>query len=125
MNITDKEVLKELKKVRCWDLQEDIYTYPEDEREDRSDWQVLADETSYIISNYQEEGHVFCESLENAKEILRETKNGKQIPLWKSSLKPMYNPRDIQNARDIINEYKRLQSLYKRIKAKGYTGRWL
>ena len=125
MNITDKEVLKELKRVRCWELEDDIYTYPEDERDGRSDWQVLADETSYFLSLYQENGHVVGDSLDIAKRILSNTKNGKEIPLWKSSLNPIYNPSDIQRARDTVNEYKRLQSLYKRIKDKGYTGQWL
>lgn len=125
MNITDAGVLKELKRVRSFDLEDDIRDYPENERDGRNDWQVLADETSWILSNYEEDGHVLYDTLENAKEILRETKNGKCIPVWASTLKPKYRESDIRMARDIINEYKRLISLYKRIKEKGYYGRWM
>ena len=124
MNITDKEVLKEIKRVKSWDLQEDVFEYPENEREGRSDMQFLADECSYILSCYSEGGHVFCDTLEDAKELLKITKNGKVIPLWQHSLKPMYQPRQIEMARDVINEHRRLKSLMKRLNAKGYYGCW-
>lgn len=125
MKITDTEVLKELKRVKSFDLDEDLETYPEDERDGRTDLQMLADEVSYILSCYQEDGHVLCESLEESKEILRRTKNGKVIPLWKSTLKPVYRESQIQMSRDIINEHRRLQNLYKRLQARGLRGKWL
>ena len=124
MKITDKEALKELKRVNSFDLDEDISTYPEDERDGRSDMQVLADECSYILSNYEEDGHVLCIDLELAKETIRETKNGKQIPLWSSTLQPKYRPSDITCARSVINEHRRLKNLMKRLNAKGFYGRW-
>lgn len=46
MNITDKTVLSELKRIRCGELNESIDGYPEDERDGRSDMQVFADELS-------------------------------------------------------------------------------
>lgn len=124
MNITDSEVLKELKRVRSWELQEDIAEYPENERDGRSDMKFLADECSYILSKFQEDGYSLCEDLQEAREILRETKNGKVIPLWKSTLKPVYDKHRIQQCRDTINEYNRLKSLMKRLNAKGYYGMW-
>ncbi len=124
MIITDKEVLKELNRVKCFDLDESLETYPEDERDGRSDMQMLADECSYILSNYEEDGHLFCESLESARETIRVTKNGKQIPLWSSTLKPKYRPSDITLAREIINEHRRLQNPMKRLNAKGFYGKW-
>lgn len=124
MKITDKDVLKELKRVNSFDLDEDMKSYPEDERDGRSDMQMLADEVSYILSCYYEGGHVHCESLEESKRIIRETKNGKQIPLWTSTLKPVYKPSDIQIARDCINEHRRLQNLMKRLNKKGFYGKW-
>lgn len=125
MKITDTEVLKELNRVNSFDLEEDLETYPEDERDGRTDLQMLADEVSYILSCYQEDGHVLCDSLEESKEILRRTKNGKVIPLWKSTLKPVYRESQIQTSKDIINEHRRLQSLYKRLQARGLCGKWL
>lgn len=124
MKITDEYVIKELNRVRSFDLEESIETYPEDERDDRSDLQILADETSWILSNYEEDGHVLCDSLEESKEILRETKNGKVIPLWASTLKPKWRQSDIQMSRDIINEHRRLKNLMKRINALNVWGKW-
>lgn len=124
MKIADKDALKELKRVKSFDLDEDMQSYPEDERDGRSDMQILADEVSYILSCYTEDGHVFCEALEMAKETIKETKNGKVIPFWSSSLKPKYRPSDIENARNIINEHKRLKSCMKRLNEKGFYGKW-
>ena len=124
MNIADAEVLKELKRVRSCDLEDSLLDYPEDERDGRSDMQCLADELSWILSNYKEDGHVLCDDLQEAREIIRETKNGKVIPLWQGTLQPMYSKSRIQSCRDTINEYNRLQSLLKRVHAKGFRGRW-
>ena len=124
MNITDKEVLKELNRTRSGELWCRIEDYPDEERDGRSDYQILADELSWLLDNFQEAGFCLCEDLEEAREILRETKNGKVIPLWQSSLKPMYSPSRIQSCRDIINEYNRLKNLSKRVHAKGYYGKW-
>ena len=125
MKITDTEVLKELNRVKSFDLDEDLETYPEDERDGRTDLQMLADEVSYILSCYQEDGHVLCESLEESKEILRRTKNGKVILCWKGTLTPVYRESQIQTSKDIINEHRRLQNLYKRLQARGLCGKWL
>ena len=98
--------------------------YPEDERDGRSDMQMLADELSYILSNYTEDGHTLCEDLKESREILRETKNGKVIPLWQSTLKPVYSKSRIECARSTINEYNRLKSLFKRVHARGLVGKF-
>lgn len=124
MKITDQEVLKMLKKVRCADLENDVFDYPDDERDGRSDKQFFADELSYIISCYEETGHTLCEDLEESREILRVTKNGKVIPLWQSTLKPMYSNSRIQIARNVINEYNRLKRLSKRLREQGIIGKW-
>ena len=124
MRLTDKEALKEIKMARSGELEMAIDEYPDDERDGRSDMQMLADELSYILSCYTEDGHVLSDDLNRAREILRETKNGKVIPLWKESLKPIYRPHDIQIARDTINEHRRLVSCMKRLNAKGYYGKW-
>ena len=124
MNITDKEALKELNRVKCYNLDEDIEDYPEDERDGRTDIQILADEVSYFVSNYSEGGHVLCEDLEEAKEILRRTKNGKVMPLWESTLTPVYRPRQIEQAKETVNEYRRLKNCLKRLNNKGIYGKW-
>lgn len=124
MKITDKVALAEIKKVRSCVLEDFIDEYPDDERDGRSDLEFLADEVSYHISCYNEEGHCWKDDLEEAKEILRETKNGKVIPLYLPSLEPKYTARDIERSKDIVNEYKRFLNCMKRLNDKGYYGKW-
>lgn len=124
MVISDKEALKELKRVRSLELDMSIDDYPENERDGRSDMQMIADECSYILSNFEEYGHVLHDDLQEAKELIRKTKNGKVIPLWKSTLRPVCSRSDIQIARNTINEHRRLQNLMKRLNAKGFYGKW-
>jgi hypothetical protein len=124
MKITDKEVLKELKRARSGELWESLDSYPEDERGDRTDMQILADECSYILSCFEEDGHCLHDDLQEAKEIMRETKNGKTIPLWRESLTPVYSKHKIEAARDYINEHRRLKSLMARLNKQGIYGRW-
>lgn len=124
MIITDKEVLKEIKRVRSGVLWESINAYPDDERDGRSDMEFFADEVSYMISCIHENGHSWCDDAEWAREVLRETKNGKVMPLWPESLQPIYRQSDIQIARDIINENRRLENCLKRLNKNGYYGKW-
>lgn len=124
MKITDAEVLKELKKVRSFDLEESLMTYPDNERDERSDMQMLADECSWILSNYSEDGHVLHEDLMEAREIMRKTKRGTVTLVYMDSLKPVYSTSRIECARDTINEYRRLQNLMKRLNDKGFYGKW-
>ena len=127
MNITDKEVLKQLKIVKFSELDESIKDYPENERDGRSDMQVLADECSYFVSMYHEGGTCFSNDYEDALDYIRETRNGKRFPIDDPS-----NPQrslnrakmKYQQAKDCVNEYKRLVNLKKRLEQKGFYGRW-
>lgn len=124
MTITDNEVKKILKRVRLYEVEESLESYPENERDGRCDMQMLADEASYILSLYTEGDTIHSDDLAWAREVLRETNHGKFIPLRLSTLKPKYRPSDIDNAKNTVNEYARLQRLVKRLEAKGYYGRW-
>lgn len=124
MNITDKEALKELRLIRSEDLYESVKYYPEDERDDRTDMEFIADEISYWLSCFKESGHCYHDELEWARDLLKETKNGKVIPLWKESLTPIYSKDDIRRARYLINEYKRFVNSMNRLNKKGYYGKW-
>lgn len=129
MKITDKEVIRQLKIVRCGELEENLETYPEDELEGRSEMQMLADEASYLISMYEEEGTGHNDDLVNARHFMKETKNGTQIPFYNTfPPQPKYTPVrleiNLKNARNTINEYNRLRSLMERLNKKGYYGSW-
>lgn len=123
MKITDKEVLRQLKIVRCSDLEESIRTFPEDEVDGKSDMKILIDELDYLLSLYEEGGTCHSEDLEQAREFIKETKNGKVIPCY-STIPPMpkYSETRLQleldKARNTINEYNRLVNLKKRLSGK-------
>lgn len=127
MELTNKEAIKMLKKARLYELEEIIDNYPEDERDGRDDWQMLADEAGYYYSCYLEDGHCFRDDLQDAREKLRETKYGKVIPLDPYTLRPRrgYYPSDIQIAKDCVNEFNRLERLVKRLEKMGYYSKWL
>jgi len=103
-----------------------VDNYPDDEREGRSDIQFFADELSYAISNYNENGHCWHDDLIESRELLRETKNGKVIPLDPKTLKPCrgYRPSDIDIAKSVVNEYRRMVYRYDQLKKAGVYGRW-
>ena len=128
MIFADKEAKKMLQNVRSFDLEEDIANYPENERDGRSDLQILADEVSYRISLYSEETTT-AEEYEAAKCFLKDTKNGTVMPFYGTiPPKPKYSPLGFENrtknAKETVNEYRRLCSLKKRLEARGYIGKW-
>lgn len=126
MKITDPKALQIIKRASSSLLEEFIDEYPEDERDGRSDLDFIADEISYQVSCYNEDGHVWKDDLEEAREKLRETKNGKFTPIDTRTMNPKYGywPSDIMNAMDIVNEYKRLVRQLKNLQKMGYYGHW-
>lgn len=125
MVITDKEVLKELKTAKCPDLWENLKTFPEAEQDGQSEMQILANECCYLIEMYNEDGTRLCEDLKEAREFIKETKNGKSFALDTYDLKRSLERGKMrfQQAKNTVNEYNRLTSLKKRLEAKGYYGR--
>lgn len=126
MKFTDERAINLLKKVRSTTLEDDILTYPESERDDRTDLDFLADEVSYIYSCHFEDGHCYKDDLEYAKEKLRETEYGKIRRLDPDTMQPMcgYWDSDIQGYKDIVNEVARLKRLGARLQRMGYFGKW-
>lgn len=126
MKLTDKNVLKWLKALKCGRLEITIKYIGDSEIEGRSDIQIFADELSYCISKYNDDGDMWYEDLAHSKELLKETKNGKVIPLDSTTLKPKngYRPEDILIAKDVVNEYRRMVSRYNKLKQMGVYGRW-
>lgn len=128
MVLQDKDVKRWLKIANCIELTESMETLPENERDGRSDLQILADEVSYRLSLYTEGGTCTGEEYEEAVQFLKEVKGGK-IPCWNTiPPTPKYTPIQLrlktQEAKDVVNEYKRLVSLMKRLNERGYYGRW-
>lgn len=125
MKITDPHVLVQLRTARNGELAEMLADYPEDERDDRSDMQILADEAGYLYSRYHEEGSRHRAGLAEAKRILQETQNGAVMPLLLPFCAPKYSDIQIQEYKATVNEHRRLRNLIKRLEKAGYYSRWL
>jgi len=125
MKITDTKVLDMIKRMRSCELEEAIDAYPENERDGRSDIQFFADEAGYILSLYEEDGTCHYDVLKESRYILNRTKYGKAIPVWLSTLKPVYQPSDIRLAKDVVNEYNRYKRLLKKLNSMGVYSRWI
>ena len=129
MTIQDKNVKRWLRIANCTELTESLKTLPENERDGRSDLQILADEVSYRLSLYTEGGTCTGGEYEEAVQFLKEIRGGK-IPCWNTIPPvPKYTPIQLENktedAKAVVNEYKRLKSLMSRLNERGYYGRWL
>lgn len=115
MKITDKAVLNELKKVRSAELKENLETFPEDERDGKSDMEIFCDEVYYLIDMYIEPGTRQYNNLQWAREIMKKTKRGKVMPLDNRTLHPKYSKCDVDLASEITNEVKRLKNCTRRL----------
>lgn len=115
MKITDPYVLRQLKLANSSELTELVETYPDDERDGRSDMDILFGETQWLIYKYECDDYGQYWDLNEARKILRETKNGKEMPLVTWNFIPKYQPWKIQACKNIVNEYRRLKSLEARL----------
>lgn len=124
MKLTNKTALSIYNRLKVAELVESIDDYPESQRDGRDDLQFLADEISYFRSMFEEDNTIFKESLDNARALLRETKNGKVIPLDPKTFQPKrgYKPYNIEDAKYVVAQYKQLQYYEKRLKDMGYYG---
>lgn len=122
MKFTDEKAIKLLARVRIEELEEMIETYPEDEIEGREDLQILADESGYLLSMFDEDT-VYYDDLKEARMIMSETRNGKRNFLLPGfGLK--YSDWDIRRSRNTINQYNRLRGLVRTLQVAGYYSRW-
>lgn len=115
MKITDKKALQELKRANSFELWESIESYPEDEREGRTDLQMVFNECCYILERFDDEGSILFEDMEWAKEVLKNTKNGKVIPLYPGTMQAMYRAGEVEAAKGVVNQFRRLKALKKRL----------
>ncbi len=127
MIIQDKNVKRWLKIANCTELTESMETFQENERDGKSDLQILTDEVSYRLSLYTEEGTCTGEEYKEAVQFLKEVRGGK-IPCWNTIPPiPKYTPIQLENktkeAKAVVNEYKRLVSLMNRLNERGYYAR--
>jgi len=122
VKLTDKTAIKMLEKARLGYVEHSLWTYPEDERDGRNDLQMLADETGYFYSSHLDDGHCLRNELLEARALLKRTKYGKVIPIDCGTFRPLpgYTPRDIEMAKECVNEFNRAGSLLKKLEKLGY-----
>lgn len=123
MKITDEKALKELKRVASHELEWLLRDYPQEEVGDRSDLQMMADEVSYMLDCYAEDGNLRHVALKKAYMVKDRTKNFTTIPL-DGNLKPVYRGIELQFSKGVIDEHKRLMELQGRLNAMGIYGQW-
>lgn len=116
MKFTDEKAKKIFKRIMCDEVSESIETFPEEEREGRTDLQIINEEVDYFLYMFEEEGTVFSEDLENAKAVMKETQNGKIIPLRLYDFKPKYARWEVEACKRTIAEYRQLKRISKRVK---------
>lgn len=119
MKLTDQEAIKALKKVRVYDLEQMISDYPEDERDGRSDWDMIANEAGWLLDALNEDENANHEALLEARQVIRETRNGTVFPGLLTSVQLKTWEYRVQDARDFINMYNRLVRFVKKLKGMG------
>ena len=119
MKLTDAEAIKALKKVRCYDLEERLSDYPEEERDGRTDWDMIANEAGWLLDSFHDDSCANYEALEEAKELVRGTKNGTVFPGLLTSIQLQSYRIKVQDARDLINMVNRLARFVQKLKGMG------
>ncbi len=122
MKLTDPKVIQVLKRARCYQVQQDIDEFPENEKDGKTDLEIAIWSADYILERMEDpESTIWGEPLVEAKKILRETDYGKFIPFdanpWKKPFEfiPRYADWEIKNAKEYVNEYKRTKNLVKKL----------
>ena len=119
MKLTDNEAIKALRKVRCYDLEMMLSDYPEDERDGRTDWEMIANEAGWLLDAFNEDENANHEALQEARQILRDTKNGTVFPGLLTSTQVKSWQIRVQDARDLINMVNRLTRFVQKLKSMG------
>ena len=119
MKLTDQEAIKALKADRIYDLERMIEDYPEDERDGRTDWDMIANEAGWLLDAMNEEENANHEALVEAQQIIRQTKNGTVFPGALTSVQVTTWRIRVRDARDYVNMYNRLTRFVKKLKGMG------
>ena len=119
MKLTDVEAIKALRKVRCYDLEMMLSDYPEDERDGRTDWDMIANEAGWLLDAFSEDENANHEALQEARQILRDTKNGTVFPGLLTSTQVKSWEIRVRDARDLINMVNRLARFVQKLKGMG------
>jgi hypothetical protein len=117
MEFTDKRARKIVNSLKCYECKESIESYPEDERDGKEDLAIIREEREYFIYMFEEVDGALSGDLEEAREILRETKNGKVNPIIGGLNHPRlkYSEWDIKRAKNTVSEVRQLKRILKEL----------
>lgn len=116
MKFTDKRALKVIKSIKCYEARESIESYPEEERGNKSELEIVLDELEYFVYMFEEVDGTYKGDLDESREILRKTNNGKTIPISLTTFKPIYSEWRIKSAKNTVSEYRQLKRLVSKLK---------
>lgn len=116
MKFTDKRALKIIKSIKCYEARESIESYPEEERDGKTELEIVLDELEYFVYMFEEVDGSLKGDLDESREILRRTSNGKTIPISLTTLKPIYSEWRIKSAKNTVSEYRQLKRLVSKLK---------
>lgn len=118
MKISDKELKELVDKVNDCDLEENIESFPNDELDGRGELDIVLDEVEWLIYCYEDyddsEGAGFIQGvyLLNAKQLLKDTENGKRFKGLLLSSELQKKMEEVKHARRVIAGYNNLKKLY-------------
>ena len=132
MKLTDKDAIKALNKLGIYELWDMIDCYPENERDGRTDWEMVANEASYLLSCCNEDGHTHKEDLDEAREIIQLARRVarrrgikvKEVTQFATSYGRVYNWCEIDDAMRNVNEYNRLKRFVDKLDKMGLPIPW-
>lgn len=115
MKFTDKTAERIFKSIKCIEVKESIESYPEDERDDKTDLDIIRDEVEYFVYMFEEVDGAFKDDLERSRAILRETNNGKCNKIILPEFKLKYSDYQIKAAKQTVSEYRQLKRILTKI----------
>lgn len=110
MKITDRKLKALVSRIKCAELKTSILSFPEAERDGKTDKQIIIDEVDYFKELFEEEGNMFNDDLERSRALLRETKNGKEFPTIDPKEISMYMIA-VWEAQRTVSEYRQIRRI--------------
>lgn len=114
MIITDKKAKAIYNKILCPEVQESIDTFPDDERDGKTDMQIVMDEIAYFIEMFESDGTIYNDCLTEAKDIQSRSGNFTNYPIYLPSFQPVFSENQINDAKATLKQYKQLKDYYKK-----------
>lgn len=116
MKFTDKRALKIVRSIKCYEVKESIESYPEEERDGKTDLDIILSELEYFAYMFEEVDGAFKGDLDESREILRRTSNGKSLLINASTFKPVWSRARIDSAKNTVSEYRQIKRLIKKLR---------